>query len=400
MEPLNVLMISIDQGLLGRGQLGDVVERHIAYAANSEVGRLDIIVLCRGVRQPYSLSPKVTAYPTNSRTKLGYFRDALRLGLHLADQHRYDLVVTQEPFITGLVGLRLKQRAGAQLLVHHHGDFFQNPYWLAERPLQHRLLQAVARYVTRRADAVRAMSQGIADKVVRLGLPRRAVRVISTPVNLQQFTPSQAAARSSPVVLTVGRNDRAKDFPTLYRAIGLAGQQVSGFTFHQVGATGVTEPSVRAAIGATIAVQVTPRVDQADLAARYQACDVYVSSSAHESFGKVLVEANACGKPVVATATTGAKDIVQDGVNGFLVPVGDAAALAKKIVYLLQRPDEARAMGERGRRLVNDRFDGRKNTAAIVQFWQDIVAGKLNAPPPHEGEVGRGSAVVASPDIG
>ena len=373
--PLNVLMVSIDKGLLGRGQLGDVVQRHIAYGANSEVSRLDIIVLCVGAHQQYSLSPKVTAYPTNSRTKLGYYRDALRLGLHLADQQRYDLVVTQEPFITGLVGLRLKQRVGAQLLVHHHGDFFQNPYWVAERPLQHRLLQAVARYVTRRADAVRAMSQGIADKMVRLGLPRRTVRVISTPVNLKTFTPSQAA-RSSPVVLTVGRNDRAKDFPTLYRAIGLAGQRVGGFAFHQVGAAGVTEPSVRAAVGAAIAVQVTPRVDQADLAVRYQACDVYVSSSAHESFGKVLVEANACAKPVVATATTGARDIVQDGVNSYLVPVGDAAALAEKIVYLLQHPDEAKAMGERGRKLVAERFDGRKNTEAIIQFWQDIVKGK------------------------
>ncbi len=103
---------------------------------------------------------------------------------------------------------------------------------------------------------------------------------------------------------------------------------------------------------------------------------MYVSSSAHESFGKVLVEANACAKPVVATATTGARDIVQDGVNGYLVPVGDAAALAEKIVYLLQHPDEAKAMGERGRKLVAERFDGRKNTEAIIQFWQDIVKGK------------------------
>ncbi len=382
--PLNVLMISIDRGLLGQGQLGDVVERHIAYGANSEVGRLDIIVLCRGARQPYSLSPKVTAYPTNSRTKVGYYRDALRLGLHLANQQTYDLVVTQEPFVTGFVGLRLKRRLGIKLLVHHHGDFLLNPYWVAERPLRHRLLQAMARYVTRRADAVRAMSQGIADKVVRLGLPRRAVRVISTPVNLQKFTPSQAAARSSPVVLTVGRNDRAKDFPTLYRAIGLVAHRVPDVALHQVGAAGVAEQSVRSAIGAAIAVQVTPRVDQAGLAAYYQACDVYVSSSAHESFGKVLVEANACGKPVVATATTGARDIVQDGVNGFLVPVGDSAALAEKIVYLLQHPDEARVMGERGRKLVAERFDGAKNTRAIVQFWQDIVEGTINTPPPRE----------------
>ena len=64
---------------------------------------------------------------------------------------------------------------------------------------------------------------------------------------------------------------------------------------------------------------------------------MYVSSSAHESFGKVLVEANACGKPVVAKTTTGAKDIVNDGVNAYLVPVGDAQALAEKKMLLQHR---------------------------------------------------------------
>jgi len=104
---------------------------------------------------------------------------------------------------------------------------------------------------------------------------------------------------------------------------------------------------------------------------------VFVSSSASESFGKVLVEANACGKPVVSTATTGAKEIIQDGVNGFLVPIGDAKALADKIIYLLNNPDKAKEMGENGRLLVKEKYGD--NTQKIISAWQELMGEKKNA---------------------
>ena len=74
---MKVLMISIDKGLVGGKELGDVVERHRKYGEHVEV--LDIIVLSKKGFTERQISKKVKAIPTNSSSKFGYFFDALRI---------------------------------------------------------------------------------------------------------------------------------------------------------------------------------------------------------------------------------------------------------------------------------------------------------------------------------
>ena len=127
---MNILMISLDKGLLGKGQLGDVVERHIEYGKNVE--SLDIIVFAKHGHENFTLSTNVKAYPTNSRKKFFYPFDALRIAKTLFQKKKCDLIVTQDPFLTGFVGYKLKKNFGAKLLVHMHGDFFNNPSFSKE----------------------------------------------------------------------------------------------------------------------------------------------------------------------------------------------------------------------------------------------------------------------------
>lgn len=378
------MMVSIDRGLLGGPMLGDVVQRHRAYGAQRGVEQLDIVVFSLRGYAVSSLSRNVTAYPTNSVAKLLYLTDAIRLGERLAAAQPYDLLVAQDPFLTGLVGAHLKRRRGGKLLVHCHGDFFGNPYWRAEA-WWHRWFLKVAQSVVRQADGLRVVSLGIAAKLQRLGVPSQKIRVIPTPVDVGKFQASAAAVAAfraqhqipaGGVILNVGRDDPSKDYPTLWRTLQELGRDaLQPVTLLQVGASlqldelrrqhGVLPPAVRlVAFG---------QLPQAELPAAYAAASVYLSTSRHESFGKVLVEANAAGLPLVATATTGSEAIIQPGVNGFLVPVGDARQLAARTNQLLHDRELARAMGERGRQLVAERFDGFRTTAAIVQFWHDLV---------------------------
>lgn len=75
-----------------------------------------------------------------------------------------------------------------------------------------------------------------------------------------------------------------------------------------------------------------------------------------ELFGLTLVEAMACATPVIATDVGALPEVVEDGVTGFLVPPNDARALADRIRWLRQHPEQARRMGERGRARVRERF--------------------------------------------
>ena len=86
-----------------------------------------------------------------------------------------------------------------------------------------------------------------------------------------------------------------------------------------------------------------------DVCTVMSAFDVFVLPSLNEGMGRVIVEAMALGKPVVASSIGGILDLVKDGWNGLLVPAGDAGALAGAIIRLLRNPEERKTMGDRGK---------------------------------------------------
>jgi phosphatidylinositol alpha-1,6-mannosyltransferase len=103
-------------------------------------------------------------------------------------------------------------------------------------------------------------------------------------------------------------------------------------------------------------------VPEERLPALYRAADLYVGLSREEGaeaegFGLALVEAQACGVPVVAGRSGGIPDSVQDGVSGILVPPGDALGAARSIDDLLRDPGRRAAMGGAGRRGVEERLN-------------------------------------------
>ena len=99
------------------------------------------------------------------------------------------------------------------------------------------------------------------------------------------------------------------------------------------------------------------------------ALDVVVLPSLTESFGLALVEGMCLGKPCVGSNVGGIREIITPGVNGLLAEPGDAAALAEKISFLLQNPENARRMGSEAARTVEEKFDARLMTKRITDLY-------------------------------
>src|SRR5215207_3419706 len=117
----HVLMISLDDAAATQPQ-GDARRRHLVYAERA--GRLTMIVHTPpGVGDAIQASPYLTILPSNSRHKLTFIADALRLARRVTD---IDLITTQEPFLTGLIGVWLRARLRVPLLVQNHSYFFGN----------------------------------------------------------------------------------------------------------------------------------------------------------------------------------------------------------------------------------------------------------------------------------
>ncbi len=92
-----------------------------------------------------------------------------------------------------------------------------------------------------------------------------------------------------------------------------------------------------------------PSVPHASLNEYYSAANVLVFPSLLEGFGMVLLEAMACGIPVIATSNTGGNDIITDGVEGFLIPIRDVEALKEKLEWCDRHPQELAEMGRAAR---------------------------------------------------
>ncbi|HKX30842.1 MAG TPA: glycosyltransferase family 4 protein, partial [Blastocatellia bacterium] len=111
----------------------------------------------------------------------------------------------------------------------------------------------------------------------------------------------------------------------------------------------------------------------ADIIPLLDSFDLLVSSSHLETFGRTLIEAMALSKPVVATAVGGVPEVVADGEVGFLVPPGDAEAMAERISRLVADAELRRSMGRRGYERVLKNFDLRVTTRRWEQLYQEIL---------------------------
>lgn len=105
-----------------------------------------------------------------------------------------------------------------------------------------------------------------------------------------------------------------------------------------------------------------------DLPGFISSLDMLVCSSHMETFGRVLIEAMALSKPVVATAVGGVPEVVADGEVGFLVPPNDAGTMAARISQLIEDPNLRQTMGRKGYERVLRHYDIR----AITRRWEDL----------------------------
>jgi glycosyltransferase involved in cell wall biosynthesis len=110
-----------------------------------------------------------------------------------------------------------------------------------------------------------------------------------------------------------------------------------------------------------------------DVPSLLSALDLFVSPSRAEPFGLSIIEAMACGVPVIATRSEGAGEILEDGVTGLLVPLGDHEALAGAICALLDDGRRSADMAARALEAVRDRFSLERMVTATEQLYRSVL---------------------------
>ena len=256
-------------------------------------------------------------------------------------------VHTPVPGTAELVALAARRARVPHVVTYHAGLLGAPRGVLSIAAKLHRALGE--RWLLRSASARVAVSPFVASRV----FGRLASDVVPPGVDTSRFTPRADPAPGR--ILFVGPVSRAyawKGFSVLADAFERLSLRIPEAHLRVVGEGDLVE-SYQARFAGR-AVSFAGRVGDEELVREYSRASVVVlpSVSAAESFGMCLAEANACARPVVASAIGGIPSFVRDGENGLLVPPGDADALAAAIERVLTDADLALRLGARGRERV------------------------------------------------
>jgi glycosyltransferase involved in cell wall biosynthesis len=224
--------------------------------------------------------------------------------------------------------------------------------------------------------------------------PRPAIHVIYNGLDLSRFsfheTPERRVLPSPvsrlPSVLSVGRLVEPKGFRYLLLACHRLRAEGCQFTCEIIGGprdpddtvTWVELRKLHTALGLESVVRFRGEHPFADVVAAYRRSDVFVlpcvraRSGSHDITPNALIEAMAMRMPVVSTTSGAIPEIVDDGLNGVLVPPNDELALAAALKCLLSDPDRRRALGDAARRKVEDRFDIARNVRQRVSLFRSL----------------------------
>jgi phosphatidylinositol alpha-mannosyltransferase len=263
----------------------------------------------------------------------------------LLARERFDVVHVHEPFMPLLPFQFLRYTDGNLVATFHatrdggsrlyaYARFIIQPWWTSIR----------GRIAVSRA-ALKMIGRYFADRY----------RIIPNGIDYAHF-----ASEAPPIpmfidgkrnILFVGRQEQRKGLPYLLEAYGRLKAERPDLRLIVVGPDGGMRPACERYVRQNKIEDVVfaGEVQYAELPRYYRTADVFCApNTGHESFGIVLLEAMAAGTPIVASNISGFSEVLEDGVQGTLVPPRDAGAMAKAIDHLLAEPALREEMGKAG----------------------------------------------------
>jgi glycosyltransferase involved in cell wall biosynthesis len=237
------------------------------------------------------------------------------------------------------------------------------------------------------AHRIRVASRFSKASMVEHGVPAEKIDVVPYPIDVTRFVPpeSRPAPRGTLRVCSVAAITFAKGFQYLLEAARAVGP--SQVHVDLVG--GTTSRPARAALARLRAGLDVVAAPAANLVEAYHRAELFVLPTLHDGYGFVVAEAMACGLPVVVSDTCGARDLVEEGVTGWIVPAGETAPLVDVLRSALGDRERLQVMGATAREAVVGR--ARRNEGALAA-WLDTVM--HTSVPTFQGGGGAGDAIV------
>jgi L-malate glycosyltransferase len=247
-------------------------------------------------------------------------------------------------------------------------------------------LRRINKYLLSSAGCVIAVSRAVAESLRQNGVVESAkITVVQNGIDTDRFSHSVVAAGARggdlPLLVgTVGHLAHIKGHDVFVRAAALISARRRGVHFIVIGEDKSPQMVYRRFLEGLVAELslsgiVTMPGWQDDMPAVLSSLNLFVSAARSEPFGLAIVEAMAAGLPIVAAASEGALEIIEDGVTGKLVPADDPEALAEAINQLLDDPLECSRLGRNALLAARQRYSLARMANDTERVYREVLAG-------------------------
>jgi glycosyltransferase involved in cell wall biosynthesis len=322
---------------------------------------------------------EIPEYPLTSFYDRNFVTQLRRLARFLKE-NEIDVIHTHD-FYTNIFGMTAAAMVRVRARVAYKGETggFRTS---AQKRLE--------RGAFRLAHRVVANSDAVRKQLIREGVPAEKVVKHYNGLDLKRVNVQSHATRDDIlamldlperrlVTIVANLQHAVKDHPTFLRAAARVRAAVPNAAFVIAGEGKLMEGlrELAAQLGLDGDVFFIGRCEK--VAELLSISDVCALSSTAEGFSNAIVEYMAAARPVVVTDVGGAREAVIAGETGYLVPPGDDEQMAVRMIELLRDPKRARAMGERGRLIVEEKFSCERHLQNTLELYDELAVGRVAA---------------------
>jgi glycosyltransferase involved in cell wall biosynthesis len=286
------------------------------------------------------------------------------------------------PYPSSLLACKVAKQFKKPFIVTQHNTFIDYDSWLnLAESLNDWTIGAT---VLKKADKVITVSRATREYVLRLGADKKKTSVIYNGVDEEFFHPMDkercreklSLPKNKAIILSIRRLVYKNGLNTLIEVASYLVREHHNLLFILVGTgpdRGFIENRIKE-LKLSNNVKLAGFAPDEQLPYYYNAADCFViPSSSGEGLPMVLLEAMACGLPVISTISGGTAEIIKESVNGFLAPPRDSEALAKAILKIISNRTASIAIGRENRRTIEKKFTWDNNMEQLKKIYKEYV---------------------------
>lgn len=317
------------------------------------------------------ISDNVWVYPTKSWSKWLYPLDAIRVAKREffdSISKTIDIISTQDPFETGIAGWLLARKFKLPLQIQIHTDFLSPYFW--KESFLNKIRIIIGKFLVKRADCLRVVSERIKNS-----LKANSYKLTADPIVLPIFvdiekikhTPANFDVRKkypqfSFIIMIASRLEKEKNIVLAVEAI-----KELVHSYPKIGLVIVGDGKEKNKLKQLVAKygldkNVIFEGWQNDLISYYKTANVFLSTSLYEGYGLTVIEALACGCPVVSADVGIANEMIIDGENGFVCPVNDKNCFTRKIQEIIETSSLKERFSVNSNMIISDKLKETKET--------------------------------------